>query len=80
MQQLIEATDIHEKETIKTFWSKYNIKNAIDINHAWQEVKESTMNGSWKKLWKECVNDFAGFRGSQGHHETLTSGWVQGGE
>ncbi|KAK4315557.1 hypothetical protein Pmani_013248 [Petrolisthes manimaculis] len=20
------------------------------------------MNGSWKNLWKECVNDFAGFK------------------
>lgn len=22
---------------------------------------ESTLNGSWKALWKECVHDFRGF-------------------
>ncbi|KAK4308438.1 hypothetical protein Pmani_019859 [Petrolisthes manimaculis] len=38
---------------------------AIDnIDAAWKEVTENTLNSTWKKLWPECVKtgfDFTGF-------------------
>lgn len=36
--------------------------NAVDIiAESWREIKDSNMNGVWKKLWPECVNDFKDF-------------------
>ncbi|KAK4307354.1 hypothetical protein Pmani_020873 [Petrolisthes manimaculis] len=62
MRQLLDAIDKPDKPTIKQFWSNYNIKKAIDnIDAAWKEVSENAMNGSWRKLWEDCVTDFTGF-------------------
>lgn len=61
MKQLLDATDTPDKPTIKQFWSNCNIKKAIDnIDAAWK-VLESTMNGSWRKVWEDCITDFTGF-------------------
>ncbi|KAK4300258.1 hypothetical protein Pmani_027528 [Petrolisthes manimaculis] len=62
MRQLLDAVDKPDKPTIKQFWSNYNIKKAIDnIDASWKEVSENAMNGSWRKLWEDCVTDFTGF-------------------
>ncbi|XP_036599100.1 tigger transposable element-derived protein 1-like [Trichosurus vulpecula] len=54
--QLIQETDGEEKPTIREFWRSYNIMTAVDnIAEAWQELKPSTMNAVWKKIWPECV-------------------------
>ncbi|KAK4311594.1 hypothetical protein Pmani_016911 [Petrolisthes manimaculis] len=61
MKQLLDVTHTPDKQTIKQFWSNYNIKKAIDnIDAAWKEVSDNTMNVSWRKLWKDCVTDFTG--------------------
>ena len=40
----------------------FNIKDASDnISEVWKEIKDSSMNAVWQKLWPECVNDFGGF-------------------
>ena len=43
-------------ERVSSYWKTYDIKKAIDdISLPWQEVCQSTLNGSWKKLWPACV-------------------------
>lgn len=52
--QLIEATDGPDSVSIREYWRQYNILSAIkNIKFAWDEVKNSTMNAVWKKLWPE---------------------------
>ncbi|XP_042215868.1 tigger transposable element-derived protein 1-like [Homarus americanus] len=60
--QLIKAIDGEDKPTIRDFWKKFNILDAVDnIAESWDEVKTSAMNGSWKNIWPECVHEFQGF-------------------
>ncbi|MPC51460.1 hypothetical protein E2C01_045306 [Portunus trituberculatus] len=55
MQQLIKGTDGPGKPTIRQWWKLYN------INSSWDEVKTSTINLGWNKVWPECTHDFPGF-------------------
>ncbi|XP_042226803.1 tigger transposable element-derived protein 1-like [Homarus americanus] len=44
--QLIKAIDGEDKPTIRDFWKKFNILDAVDnIAESWDEVKTSAMNG-----------------------------------
>ncbi|XP_055374920.1 tigger transposable element-derived protein 1-like [Condylostylus longicornis] len=53
-QQLISETD--GTSSIKTFWKNYNIKDAVEnISESWKELKSTTMNHVWKKIWPECI-------------------------
>ena len=53
-RQLTRETD--GKSSIKTFWKNYIIKDAVDsISESWKELKLTTMNHVWKKIWPECV-------------------------
>jgi hypothetical protein len=66
MSQLLKDTDDFDnpgsKPTIREWWKRYNIKGAIDnIQASWEEVKTSTLNASWKTLWKDIIDDFKGF-------------------
>jgi hypothetical protein len=66
MSQLLKDTDDFDnpgsKPTIREWWKCYNIKDAIDnIQASWEEVKTSTLNASWKSLWKDIIDDFKGF-------------------
>jgi len=48
--------------TLKEFWKSYNIRDAVkNIADSWEEVKQTNMNGVWKKLCPNFVNDFHGF-------------------
>lgn len=54
LRQLIKETD--GKSSIKTFWKNYNIMDAVhSISESWKELKLTTMNHVWKKIWPECV-------------------------
>lgn len=54
--------DEEDQPNMHNVWQLYNIKKTIDtLNSAWEEVKESTVNRCWKKLWPKCVNNFTGF-------------------
>lgn len=49
-QKAVHAVDI-EKITLKEFWSKFNIYDAIKVmDTAWNEITKSCMNKVWKKL------------------------------
>lgn len=53
--QLIEATDGPNKLSIREYWQQYNILDAVqNIKFAWDEVKNTTLNAVWKKIWPEC--------------------------
>lgn len=53
--QLIEATDGPDSLSVREYWQQYNILAAVkNIKLAWDEVKNSTMNAVWKKIWPEC--------------------------
>lgn len=42
--------------SVKECWSQFTILNAIEnIAASWKEVKSSTVNACWKKLWPQCV-------------------------
>jgi hypothetical protein len=54
---LIEKTDGADKLNMLQFWKQFDIKKAITIiRDSWDEVKPTSMNGSWRKLWPECVH------------------------
>lgn len=55
-RQALKATEGENAVTLKEFWKKFNIYQAVqNIGASWSEVKESNMNGAWKKL---CPNFF----------------------
>lgn len=61
-RRMIRAVDSDRNLSILQFWKDFNIKDGIDmIAESWKEMKQSTMNAVWKKLWPECVNNFTGF-------------------
>uniref|UniRef100_K7EX90 HTH CENPB-type domain-containing protein n=1 Tax=Pelodiscus sinensis TaxID=13735 RepID=K7EX90_PELSI len=60
--RLIRETDGENKPTIKEFWRKFNIKDAIDIiAEAWAEVSSSCLNAVWRRIWPACVHEFREF-------------------
>nr|XP_006114880.1 tigger transposable element-derived protein 1-like [Pelodiscus sinensis] len=60
--RLIRETDSENKPTIKEFWRKCNIKDAIDIIvEAWAEVSSSCLNAVWHRIWPACVHEFREF-------------------
>lgn len=66
----IKATEGPDGKTLKEWWRSYNIYEAVkNIADAWDEVKISNMNGVWRKLCPQFVNDFHGFEDTV---ETLT--------
>ncbi|XP_029980169.1 tigger transposable element-derived protein 1-like [Sphaeramia orbicularis] len=62
MAQELDRTENQENFNLKDFWRGYNIRDAIkSIADAWNEVKQTNMNGVWKKSCPQFVNDFHGF-------------------
>jgi hypothetical protein len=58
MTQAIAATDNGIVPTLRQFWKSYNIWNAINnIADSWAEIKQSTINKSWRNLWPDFVLD-----------------------
>jgi hypothetical protein len=53
---VIAATGNEASPTLKEFWKGYNIWNRVNnIRDSWAEIKQSTMNRSWKKLYPQFV-------------------------
>jgi hypothetical protein len=49
MTQAISATGNEAGPTLKEFWRGYNIWNGVsNIRNSWAEIKQSTMNRSWR--------------------------------
>uniref|UniRef100_A0A8C3FPC4 DDE-1 domain-containing protein n=1 Tax=Chrysemys picta bellii TaxID=8478 RepID=A0A8C3FPC4_CHRPI len=57
--QAIWATEKEGGPTLKEIWKGFNIYHAVkNIGEAWNEVKQSNLNGVWKKLCPDFVSDF----------------------
>ena len=64
----LQATDTKKDLTLKDFWKPYNILDAAkSIAHSWEEVKVTNINGVWRKLCPQFVNDFYGFEERADH-------------
>ncbi|KAM4045427.1 tigger transposable element-derived protein 1-like [Anomaloglossus baeobatrachus] len=54
----LAATGKNKDLTLKDFWKTYNILDAVNnIAYSWDEVKQTSMNGVWKKLCPQFMND-----------------------
>ncbi|XP_054569430.1 tigger transposable element-derived protein 1-like [Eptesicus fuscus] len=59
------AMEKDKELTLKDFWKSYNVLAAVkNISDSWDEVKQTNLNGVWKKLCPQFVNDFHGFEDS----------------
>lgn len=64
----LQATETKKDLTLKDFWKSYNILDAVkNIADSWDEVKQTNMNGVWKKMCPQFVNDFHGFEDTVEH-------------
>lgn len=55
-KELFTATEGIDNITMKLFWKNFSILNGIKfIALSWDEVTTKSMNGSWRKLWPECI-------------------------
>ena len=73
MQGLIEAVDEDQDDfTLKTYWRTFTIASCLrNIQQALPDMKPQTIHSSWKKLWPQIVNDYAGFTPDEVHHSAV---------
>ncbi|XP_068227389.1 tigger transposable element-derived protein 1-like [Palaemon carinicauda] len=63
-----QATETRKDLTLNDFWKSYNILDALkNTADSWEEVKMTKMNGVWRKLCPQFVNDFHGFEDTVDH-------------
>lgn len=44
--------------TLKVAWQNFSVCNALTVvEESVREIKQSNLNGGWKKLWNEVVTD-----------------------
>ncbi|XP_053145978.1 tigger transposable element-derived protein 1-like isoform X2 [Hemicordylus capensis] len=57
-EHIADLMDSNPDLTLKEAWKGYNITHALTIiKEAMDEIKASTLNACWRKLWKEAVKD-----------------------
>jgi hypothetical protein len=60
--QLVKCTNVKGQLPVKDFCRNVNIKTATDnTGKAWAEVRQSSLNGVWLKIWPDVVTDVGGF-------------------
>ncbi|XP_064108053.1 tigger transposable element-derived protein 1-like [Macrobrachium nipponense] len=58
----LRAIEGNKELTLKQFWKGYNIADAVrNIANAWDKVKTTTLNGTWKKQCPQFLHSFKGF-------------------
>ncbi|XP_064108006.1 tigger transposable element-derived protein 1-like [Macrobrachium nipponense] len=61
----LQGTETNKDLTLKDFRKSYDTLDAVkNIADSWEEVKQTNMNGVWKKMCPQFVNDFHGFEDS----------------
>lgn len=53
----LAATEKNKDLTLKDFWKSYILDAVKNIADSWDEVKQTSMNGVWKNLCPQFVND-----------------------
>nr|XP_022909165.1 tigger transposable element-derived protein 1-like [Onthophagus taurus] len=55
-KKLLDSLESDSKLTLTQCWKNYNIGNCIDnIEESRRELKKSTLNGCWRKIWPTVV-------------------------
>ncbi|XP_064421091.1 tigger transposable element-derived protein 1-like [Latimeria chalumnae] len=61
-KRILDQMESDPTLTVSGCWKNYNIADCINnIKDSLEEVKPTTWNACWRKLWSEAVNDFQGF-------------------
>ncbi|XP_064103313.1 tigger transposable element-derived protein 1-like [Macrobrachium nipponense] len=70
MEGLISSIDEGDDDfSLKKYWREYNIATCLaNIQNALKEMKQQTLNASWRKLWPDVVHDYEGFTPDEVHH------------
>ncbi|KAM9332718.1 tigger transposable element-derived protein 1-like [Pholidichthys leucotaenia] len=73
MEGLISSIDEGDEDfSLKTYWRGYNIATCLaNIQKALNEMKEQTLNASWRKLWPDVAHDYEGFTPDEVHHSAV---------
>ncbi|KAM9365930.1 tigger transposable element-derived protein 1-like [Pholidichthys leucotaenia] len=73
MEGLISSIDEGDEDfSLKTYWRGYNIATCLaNIQKAHNEMKEQTLNASWKKLCPDVAHDYEGFMPDEVHHSAV---------
>ncbi|KAM9385675.1 tigger transposable element-derived protein 1-like [Pholidichthys leucotaenia] len=73
MEGLISSIDEGDEDfSLKRYWRGYNIATCLaNIQKALNEMKEQTLNASWRKLWPDVVHDYKGFTPDEVHHSAV---------
>nr|XP_022907813.1 tigger transposable element-derived protein 1-like [Onthophagus taurus] len=60
-KKLLDSLESDSKLTLTQCWKNYNIGNCIDnIEESHRELKKSTLNGCWRKIWPTVVTSEKG--------------------
>lgn len=55
-KRILNSIESNSEETVTSCWKKFNIADCIaDIDASWNEVKPSTINACWRRIWPEVV-------------------------
>uniref|UniRef100_A0A3P8SAK2 HTH CENPB-type domain-containing protein n=1 Tax=Amphiprion percula TaxID=161767 RepID=A0A3P8SAK2_AMPPE len=61
----VRATEKDKDLTLMNFWKSYDILTAVkNISDSWDEVQQTNLNGMWKNVCPQFVNNFNGFEES----------------
>ncbi|XP_064090765.1 tigger transposable element-derived protein 1-like [Macrobrachium nipponense] len=73
MEGLISSIDEGDDDfSLKKYWREYNIATCLaNIQNALKEMKQQTLNASWRKLWPDVVHDYDGFTPDEVHHSAV---------
>ncbi|XP_064103355.1 tigger transposable element-derived protein 1-like [Macrobrachium nipponense] len=73
MEGLVSSIDEGDDDfSLKKYWREYNIVTCLaNIQNALKEMKQQTLNASWRKLWPDVVHDYEGFTPDEVHHSAV---------
>ncbi|XP_064109056.1 tigger transposable element-derived protein 1-like [Macrobrachium nipponense] len=73
MEGLISSIDEGDDDfSLKKYWREYNIATCLaNIQNALKEMKQQTLNASWRKLWPDVVHDYEGFTPDEVVHSAV---------
>lgn len=55
-KRILNSIECNSEETITSSWKKFTIADCIaDIDASWQEMKPSSINACWRKIWPQVV-------------------------
>ncbi|XP_066970862.1 tigger transposable element-derived protein 1-like isoform X1 [Macrobrachium rosenbergii] len=62
VRNALRAIEGNKELTLEEFWKSYSILDAIkNIASAWDEIKQTNLNGAWQKLCPQLLRGFVGF-------------------